>query len=78
MVYSTCTFAPEENELVINRALDVYAGRIQLEPIALDLPGRLPGCLDFKGKSLPERSEVVRLAPPEMDGFFIARFLKTG
>ena len=78
VVYSTCTFAPEENELVINRALDVYEGRIRLEPIELDLPGRLPGCLGFKQKPLPARPEVVRLAPPEMDGFFIARFLKTG
>ena len=78
VVYSTCTFAPEENELVISRALDVYEGRIQLEHIPLDLPGRIPGCLNFKGKSLAERPEVVRLAPPEMDGFFIARILKTG
>ena len=78
IVYSTCTFAPEENELVVERALKVYEGRIRLEPIEVALPGRIPTCREFKSKVLPERPELVRLAPPEMDGFFLARFQKLG
>ena len=76
LVYSTCTFAPEENELVLERALKVYEGRIRLEHIELDLPGRIPNCRSFKGKRLPDRPEFIRLAPPEMDGFFLARLQK--
>ena len=37
-----------------------------------------PTCREFKSKVLPERPELVRLAPPEMDGFFLARFQKLG
>ena len=76
IVYSTCTFAPEENELVVERALKVYEGRISLEPIEVALPGRMPACREFKGKVLPERPQLLRLAPPEMDGFFLAKFRK--
>ena len=78
IVYSTCTFAPEENELVVERALKVYEGRIRLEPIEVELPGRISTCREFKGRALPERPELVRLTPPEMDGFFLARFQKLG
>ena len=76
IVYSTCTFAPEENELVIERALKVYDGRIKLDVVEPELPGRIPTCRHFRGKTLPERSHLVRLAPPEMDGFFLARLQK--
>ena len=78
IVYSTCTFAPEENELVIKRALKVYEGKLHLEPIPLELPGRVTACSRFREKRMPDLPEVVRLAPPEMEGFFIAKLVKTG
>ncbi|MEE2681089.1 MAG: RsmB/NOP family class I SAM-dependent RNA methyltransferase [Planctomycetota bacterium] len=78
VVYSTCTFAPEENELVVERALKVYRNRIELEPIEVAFPGRITTCREFRGRALPNRPELVRLAPPEMDGFFLARFRKVG
>ena len=34
IVYSTCTFAPEENEIVINTMLDRY-DNIEIEPVAI-------------------------------------------
>ena len=34
IVYSTCTFAPEENEIVINAMLDRY-DNIEIEPVAI-------------------------------------------
>lgn len=78
IVYSTCTFAPEENELVVERALAVYEGRVALEPPGVELPGRLPPCESFRGRPIPRREELVRLAPPGMDGFFIAKLRRTG
>ena len=35
LVYSTCTFAPEENEAIINRVLRQFAGALTVEDIAL-------------------------------------------
>ena len=78
IVYSTCTFAPEENELVVERALKVFEGRIELEPAGIDLPGRLPGPGSFGNRTIPQRGETIRLAPPDMDGFFITRIRKIG
>jgi 16S rRNA C967 or C1407 C5-methylase (RsmB/RsmF family) len=34
IVYSTCTFAPEENEIALNSILDSY-DNIEIEPVAI-------------------------------------------
>jgi len=73
VVYSTCTFAPEENELVLQRALDLYGDRIALEPLPIEIPGSLRPLPSWRDRDLPELGHAVRLAPPTMDGFFIAR-----
>jgi 16S rRNA (cytosine1407-C5)-methyltransferase len=38
MVYSTCTFAPEENEMVLNWALETYGDALAIEDITTTLP----------------------------------------
>ena len=63
---------------MVERALAVYEGRVALEPPGVELPGRLPPCESFRGRSIPRREELVRLAPPGMDGFFIAKLRRTG
>ncbi|MCH2144109.1 MAG: RsmB/NOP family class I SAM-dependent RNA methyltransferase [Phycisphaerales bacterium] len=73
VVYSTCTFAPEENELVLQRAMKRYEGRIELEPLPLEIPGSLDPIESWNDKALPDLRHARRLAPPGMDGFFIAR-----
>ena len=73
VVYSTCTFAPEENELVLQRALKRYEDRIELEPIPMTIPGALAPLRSWNDKALPDLQHARRLAPPGMDGFFIAR-----
>ena len=78
VVYSTCTFAPEENELVLARALDRYRGRLELEPLPLTIPGGLQPLESWKDKALPDLHLACRLAPPAMEGFFIARLRRTG
>ncbi len=72
-MYSTCTFAPEENELVLQRAMKRYEGRIELEPLPLEIPGSLDPIESWNDKALPDLRHARRLAPPGMDGFFIAR-----
>jgi hypothetical protein len=75
MVYSTCTFAPEENELVVAAILDEFAGRLRLVPAAL--PGLIsaPGLTHWDGRALnPELSGCLRIWPHHNDtgGFFAA------
>ena len=75
LVYSTCTFAPEENELTVAEILAEYPGQIRLVPIAVpDLIGS-PGLTRWAGRDLPgELSLALRIWPHHNDsgGFFIA------
>jgi NOL1/NOP2/sun family putative RNA methylase len=73
IVYVTCTFAPEENEAVVSRAV----GRlpVTVEAIELDIP-HATGLTGFEGRSFsPEMEMTWRLYPQHLDsgGLFIAR-----
>ncbi|QIK36779.1 methyltransferase domain-containing protein [Caldichromatium japonicum] len=75
VLYSTCTFAPEENELVVAEVLDEFGGRVWLRPIAL--PGLIasPGVTEWQGRRLdPQLARCLRLWPHHNDtgGFFMA------
>ncbi len=76
VVYSTCTFAPEENELVVQRILDSCP--VILEEIDLNLPHQ-PGLTRWDGVELsPELAKTWRVYPHHLDsgGLFMARFRK--
>jgi tRNA (cytosine40_48-C5)-methyltransferase len=71
MVYSTCSFAPEENEMVVDRLLRNF-GNITIEPVAYGSSGLTRfGDLKFDG----HLKYAQRLYPHLHDttGFFIAR-----
>jgi tRNA (cytosine40_48-C5)-methyltransferase len=71
MVYSTCSFAPEENEMVVDRLLRKF-GNISLEPVAYGSSGLTRfGDLKFDG----QLKYAHRLYPhlDDTTGFFIAR-----
>ncbi len=77
VVYSTCTFAPEENEAVLDQVL---GDRGYLE--SADIPGltAIPGLLQWENQSF--RSDLVharRYFPHFNDtgGFFVARIRRT-
>jgi len=76
LVYSTCALAPEENELVVARAL---AWGLEIEKVAPPCPA-LPGLTAWQGKELPPTlSRCLRLAPDGLlEGFFVCRMRKTG
>jgi NOL1/NOP2/sun family putative RNA methylase len=74
LVYSTCTFAPEENESVASHLLD--ARDALLTPLSLPFDAS-PGLTEWDGKTFP--SEVrgcARVYPHQIDsgGGFLARF----
>ncbi len=76
LVYSTCTFAPEENEQVIAAFLDANPGWALDR---LDIPGALPGRSDW-ASTTHDLSGMARLWPHrvEGDGHTIARLRRVG
>jgi len=80
VVYSTCTFAPEENEMVVSKMLKKFEGQIKLEPIELKLPNVRPGITKWNDKELdPTVKMALRVIPTqEFEGFFVAKIRKLG
>ncbi len=78
LVYVTCSFAPEENEMVVAHAL-AKVPEVELAPVGLseDVPA-MPA-LDRWGKHrFPEAvQQAVRILPgPWTEAMFVARFIK--
>ncbi len=78
LAYCTCSFAPEENELIIDRQLrrDDSIEVVQIR--SLPLENILPALTCWEGKSLsPQLTKAIRVLPTEsMDGFFICLLTK--
>lgn len=75
IVYSTCTFAPEENELVVADLLDEQRGRLLLRPVGVPGLKTTPGITEWQGRRLdPALAHCLRLWPHTNDtgGFFVA------
>jgi NOL1/NOP2/sun family putative RNA methylase len=74
VVYSTCTYAPEENEAVLSAIAENIAA---IEPIALpEGLSSAPGVRSWEGHDYrPDVDNAVRLWPHHNDtgGFFVAR-----
>ena len=72
IIYSTCSFAPEENEVVIDELLEVLGNSIVIEPVRHGLPG----LTHFGGRRFHSSlSRTARLYPHLHNtvGFFIAK-----
>ncbi len=77
VVYSTCTFAPEENEAVLDA---VVGDRADVE--AFDIPGLRgqPGLTQWQGQSYRRDLSLTRRYFPHLNntgGFFLARLRRT-
>ncbi|MBW2057433.1 MAG: RsmB/NOP family class I SAM-dependent RNA methyltransferase [Deltaproteobacteria bacterium] len=73
LLYSTCTYNPEENEAVVQHLLHQRPAKI--EPIALSAR-RAPGLLQWEGRSFDgEMERCWRIYPHLLDsvGFFLAK-----
>lgn len=81
IVYSTCTYAPEENELIVNDLLEECgANALRLLPARIDGLSCSPGITCWDGRQLSEDlSRTMRLWPHQNDtgGFFVAVLEKT-
>jgi tRNA (cytosine49-C5)-methyltransferase len=78
LVYSTCTFAPEENEMVIDWFLKKSKGDFEVEKISVGKIDTYPALLEWQGRSFdPSVKRCLRIVPSGlMEGFFIARLRK--
>lgn len=78
ILYATCTFAPQENEAVVDRVLG--DAPVSVEPIDLDAPHD-PGLTEFgDARYAPELEAAWRVYPHHLDsgGLFMARLRKEG
>lgn len=81
IVYSTCTYAPEENESVIDAALREFGAMIQLVPARVKGLQSSSGITEWDGTSYhPTMNLAMRVWPHQNDsgGFFVAVLEKTG
>jgi len=77
LVYSTCTFGPEENEAPISRHLK-HNDDALIEQIDLNIPERMSGLKSWDGAQFhPDLKHAIRIMPSEyMEGFFVCRLRK--
>ncbi|HIE09670.1 MAG TPA: RsmB/NOP family class I SAM-dependent RNA methyltransferase [Armatimonadetes bacterium] len=76
VVYSTCTFAPEENEAVVQHALE--RRDVRIEPLSLPVP-HSPGLTEWEGRRFhPDMEGCARIYPHHFDsgGAFVAKLRK--
>ncbi|QNM97580.1 RsmB/NOP family class I SAM-dependent RNA methyltransferase [Chitinimonas koreensis] len=80
LLYSTCSFAPEENEGAVAALLKQVGEQASVLPIGLDLPNRQPTLAEWDGKRYPDAlAHAVRVLPDAvMDGFFLCLLEKRG
>lgn len=81
IVYSTCTFAPEENEAVVDAILRRVGANVRLVPARLPGFTAAPGLTAWQGRRfLPELAGAMRVWPHLNDtgGFFVAVLEKVG
>ena len=79
LVYSTCTFAPEENEAVVAKILRRFAGILEVEEVDLPIRNLQSGMAEWGGRSYPEELSAARRVLPDglFEAFFICRLRKT-
>jgi NOL1/NOP2/sun family putative RNA methylase len=78
ILYSTCTFAPEENEAIVNAVL--ADAPVDVIPLRLPVPSS-PGLTEFETRRFDERLEgTARIYPHQLDsgGLYLALLRRTG
>lgn len=78
LVYATCTFAPEENELVIEHSLRKFGHALEVEQIELPFSANAAGLSTWRERPLhSDLARCARVIPDGiMEGFFLARLRK--
>ncbi len=77
MIYATCTFAPEENEAVVNFLLQRYPNAVLLE-IEHNLSNTFSGLTHWQGEEFSkELTKTLHIIPKDaFSGFYLAKIKK--
>ncbi len=78
LVYSTCSFSPEENEAVIDRLIQKHGDVLDILPIEINIDNKQAGISQWKNKTFdPRVKNALRVLPNDfMSGFFICLLKK--
>ena len=78
MVYSTCSFSSEENEVVVLKLVQCYGDVLLVEAIKLPLSNIQAGITQWQKRNYDDSvKHCVRILPNElMDGFFLCKIRK--
>jgi 16S rRNA C967 or C1407 C5-methylase (RsmB/RsmF family) len=78
VLYCTCSFAPEENEQVVDKVLRKFGDAVALEPIELPIANQQPGLTSFGETEYDPRLSATRRVLPDhlMDAFYLAKLVK--
>lgn len=78
LVYSTCTFSPEENEEVIDWFIGKFKDKVEILPLEICLNNMCGGLTHWQDKKFsPALRLTRRIIPNEtMEGFYIAKLRK--
>ncbi|BCD68330.1 RsmB/NOP family class I SAM-dependent RNA methyltransferase [Nitratiruptor sp. YY09-18] len=78
MIYATCTFAPEENEAVVNFLLSRYP-EARVVPVEAPFPNKMAGIPEWEGEKFhPDVAKTLRILPQDAySGFYLAKIVKS-
>jgi NOL1/NOP2/sun family putative RNA methylase len=78
LVYSTCTFSPEENEGIIDWFIGKFKEKVELMPIDIPLSNAIDGLTRWQDKKFSSDLKLTkRIIPTDiMEGFFLAKLKK--
>ena len=78
LVYSTCTFSPEENEGVIDWFINKFKEKVEILPIDIPLKNAKEGLSQWGDKKYSSSLRLTRRIIPDeiMEGFFVAKIKK--
>jgi len=78
LLYSTCTYSVEENEVVIDWALKKF-GNLNIQEIEVGLKNALQGFTKWNNVNFDDRlTKTTRILPTELfSGFYFALLKKT-
>lgn len=78
LVYSTCTFAPEENEWQISRLLERFGAEVEVLSGSVPQLKTIQPVTEWRGKLTHQAvGKAIRLVPTkEIEGFFVAKIHK--
>lgn len=79
LVYCTCSFAPEENEMVVDSQCRRFPDEFTIQEIPLPIELVVPALTQWRGKELTPGLRVARrvLPQPAMDGFFLCKMVRS-